>query len=630
MNKITLLIVEDEAITAIDIKARLEELGYNIAGAVFSADEAISYAAEMHPNLILMDIVLKGDRTGIEAARYITDQFNIPIIYLTAYNDEQTFNQAKLSLPYGYLTKPFEIRDLQIAIELALYRHQMEFKLASIEQHYKLLMENATCGILVHTPTGIILDVNKEAQGIFNHKRKDIINQDFRNFIIDTEREYLDIQLEKLLIEKKIPSNVYHIKQDQGKIRTIEYSAVYVNNPKQDNFLAILNDVTEKNILQEQIILSDKLSSIGTLAANIVHEINNPLMWILSNLETLKTHYLQTDIAEERVALLNETIEGTQRIKSITSELKKFIRQDNFELKLIDLNAIITSVIQMAGAEFKARAQVQIHLDKNLPPLLSNENKLQQVFINLLLNASHAFSEDEPERNWICISTKLVNNQFIIEFTDNGSGIAPKVLDKIFEPFFTTKNLGTGLGLSISKDLIHALGGEIKVESELGKGTTFLVYLPLLLKPQPTNSTQKSQNGTSKSELKKTLRILIVDDEPIMLKSLSRILDKMYDVTVALGGRKAIDILNNKNGDFAIILSDLNMDGVNGADLYRYISQKYPGLEEKVIFISGGVYGTSIREFMSSIDNIYLEKPFDQVKLLSAIEQIIQVEEFVE
>jgi CheY-like chemotaxis protein len=204
MSTIQILVVEDEEITAMDIRSRLEELGYTICASTNSAEEAISLAQTSKPDLVLMDMVLKGEMDGVMAAETISVKEHIPVVFLTAFNDNETFNRAKLSSPYGYITKPFETRDLYIAIELALFKHGSEKKISEANKRYRSVMENALCGIFLHDINGVIFDVNNQMEKIFATSKDKIIGSHFQEFQPKTELEYYSAQMQKLLIEKSI------------------------------------------------------------------------------------------------------------------------------------------------------------------------------------------------------------------------------------------------------------------------------------------------------------------------------------------------------------------------------------------------------------------------------------------
>ncbi len=285
---VNILVVEDEAITAMDIKSRLEELGYTVPAIANSGEEAISLAEKFKPDVVLMDIVLKGIMDGTAAAKHISSHYHIPIIFLTSYSDVDTFSRAILSAPYGYVTKPFETKDLRIAIEVARFKRSTELKIASAERRYHTVMERATCGIFIMNQDGIVSDLNKQAELIFGCSRENIIGKNFKNFIPPTEQDYADVQIQKLLIEKTIEPSERHILQPNGNLYDVEFSAVYIENDQEKFIFSILTDTTERNRLRAQTLLADKLATVGTLAAGNIHEINNPMTWILSNLNYFK------------------------------------------------------------------------------------------------------------------------------------------------------------------------------------------------------------------------------------------------------------------------------------------------------------------------------------------------------
>jgi len=623
MEETRILVVEDEAITAMDIKNRLEQMKYNVVGTAFSGIDAITKAKELKPNLILMDVVLKGPMDGTEAAQIISRELHVPIIYLTAYSDSDTFNRAKLCIPYGYITKPFEARDLRVAIEMAVYRREMENKLALAEKRNQVLMENASCGFFVHNLDGIVFDINKVGESIFGAEKTNIINRDFRRFVIPQEQEYASVQLSKLAVEKRIGPNVGHILQPSGDVREVEFSSVCVNLNDDNIILSIVNDITERTKIHNQTFLADKLASVGILAVGIIHEINNPLNCIKSNLEFIKDKINKlpiNDITNQKIIyeineIVNESIDGSNQINKIIRYLKGFARSDDKNLVPIDIHREITLAIKIAKPQLVDHVKVETDFDKNIPLLITENNKLQQVFLNLIINAVQAFQTNNQQTNIIQIKTALVKNKIQILVRDNGVGIAEKNIKKIFDPFYTTKPVGTGtgLGLSICYDIIHAMGGVISVKSKISIGTTFTISLPLNIKAKSIATNEIISTPTSR------LKILIVDDMSILLKSLKRLLRDDHDITDALGGRKALTILEEKGEQFDLIISDINMQDVNGIDLYNYIAKKYPKLQDRIIFISGGSLLTGSEEFFSTIKNPRLNKPFTREELFQTI-----------
>jgi len=631
MDKTSILVVEDEAITAMDIQMRLEKLGYKVPAIIDSGEEAILMADKLRPDLILMDIVLKGKMDGTIAAQRISSSYHIPIVFLTAYSDDDTFNRAILSSPYGYLTKPFEPRYLRISVELALFKHNAESKIYSAEQRYRSIMENATCGIFIIDQSGIISELNLEAEKIFGGQHNQMIGTDFKNFVLPSDQAYVDVQMKKMPIKKIIGPYEGRIQRPDGNIRDVEFSAVHVANNEEKFIFAIINDITERNKLQSQKILADKLATVGTLTAGIIHEINNPMTFILSNLNYINEHLktIKSDNIEQNklISTLNDRIiestDGAEKIREIVHNFKGFARVDQGELTWTNIHDVLNDAINMASSQFKNHASFEKNFAADLPLLLLSSSKLHQVFINMLINAGQSMDGDDLHKNIIRVKTYVENDQVCIEINDTGKGISPETIVKIFDPFFTTKpvGIGTGLGLSICYEIIHAIGGQIQVKSELGKGTTFSIYLPINLiterrRRRPTITDTKEITGK---------RILIVDDEPALLNLLERILGNDNQITKAQGGRAAFNLLAKDSEQFDVIVSDLNMPDINGVELFQYITVNNPKLARHMIFSTGGSYTASMTEFLSSMKNPCLEKPFTREQLFQAINTVLDV-----
>lgn len=619
-----ILVVEDDAITAMDIKSRLEKLHYIVVATASSGEEALACVEKLQPNLIVMDIVLKGDRDGIESAEAISESYGIPIIFLTAYRDDESkFNRAKLMIPYGYITKPFETRDLHVAIQLALVRKEMEDKLALKEKRYQLLMNNASCGLFIFDGAGIISDINKQGATIFGRDKRHIINNDFREYLPASEREYATLQIEKLSIEKHIGPSSGHILQPSGAIRDVEFSSVCVETQSDTLYLSVIDDITEKHQILERSLLAHKMSTIGTLTLGIIHEINNPLIWLLSNLqfikEKIKTFPAQDIKSHQLMASFSqytdESIEGAQKIAQIIHDLKGFSHVEDKKIIPVDIVEALNSAIHIVEHEIKQTMKLKKEFCVDMPLLLLSTNRLQQVFMNLIVNAAQSFTNPDSPKNLLIIKTIIEKNNLRIDFTDNGSGIKPENMERLFLPFFTTKpkGIGVGLGLSISYTIIIAMGGEISVHSIINKGTTFSVTLPLSMKASIDSDIKRI------AKPKTQLKILIVDDLPNILNSLRRLLEDEQIVTVALGGRAALKILEDRGMSFDLIITDINMPDISGIDLYRYINKKHPKLGSQIIFLTGSILSEKINDFLGSINNPHLEKPFTPQALTTAI-----------
>jgi signal transduction histidine kinase len=274
----------------------------------------------------------------------------------------------------------------------------------------------------------------------------------------------------------------YHITGINGEKKYILVKG-YQNKDKHGKVIdvfGISSDITEFTKISNRLHLNDKLSMVGTLAAGIAHEINNPIAWIRGNLAYIKKNISRMDSIKLE-ELMDETIEGVDRIIDIVSELKGFSRNNNNELSMTDLHSIIDSALKIASSQIKSHVNLKKNYADNLPLVNVNPGKMQQVFLNLILNAIQSMNNVNMQNNILRITTTHNANQIRIDISDTGSGITPENISKIFDPFFTTKekDSGTGIGLSISHEIIKNHGGEIAVKSTVGQGTTFSVFLPI-------------------------------------------------------------------------------------------------------------------------------------------------------
>ncbi len=500
-------------------------------------------------------------------------------------------------------------------------------QLHNSEKHYKTIMQQASCGILILDLEGNILEINTVGAAIFGRNNDQLIGKNLKEFVVSEEHDKL-YQEFKHVKENKILTEG-HIQRLDGSRRELDVSATFMDVGGKKLVVSIINDITEKNKLKIQSLLNDKLTTVGTLAAGVVHEINNPIAWIMANISsltsTMKTIKLSAKDASQQEAIdkfneiLEETAQGAERIRDIVSNLKSFAREGDKKDSEIHLNDILNAAINMSFPQYKYKATLEKNFSPDIPVFLANSGKLHQVFLNLIVNAGQAIPEGKIAKNKISIRT-ILEGQFVkVDITDTGAGIPSDILPQIFNPFFTTKSAGggTGLGLYICQDIIQNLGGKITVKSVPGKGTTFSVYLPI-----SKNVSQEKQPMKADSMVyTKNKKILIIDDEPSLLKSMARLLEDYHQITTANGGQAALDLIVKDNGKFDVIISDLSMPDVAGPDIYKYISEKYPELKEKIIFITGGAFTPKLQEFLDSIPNLCLEKPFMRDDLLKAIDK---------
>ena len=624
----SVLIVEDEQIVALDLQQTLQGLGYEALAIAATAEEAILRASERRPDLVLIDIRIKGKRDGIETAAVLRDRFSIPIVFLTAHADPGTVERAKLVEPSGYLVKPVSVAELRSVIELALHKHEIEARLRERERWFATTLRSIGDAILSVDLGGRITFMNPAAEALTGTDARSALGEPVQSVLqrIDrsaaAEAPVLTALREGHLVEPHEGSLRNLV---TGVSRTISDSATPVLLDGQVlGAVMVFRDVTEQKKLQKRLELTDRLASLGTMAAGVAHEINNPLAVVLAN-----AMFLAEDLSElgrsnpgdaKRLESMATTIadlrSAADRIGQIASDLRAFslpaVKTEQTEQT--DIRRCIEWAIRATAHEFRHRATLTTDIAA-LPPVDVDEMRLGQVLINLLINAAHAIPPGAADRNQVTVAARTdAGGRAVIEVRDTGGGISSTVIEHIFEPFFTTKpaGQGSGLGLSICHGLIVAMGGEIQVESEPGKDTVFRVFLPIarqraLSTASPLAQTPPAVRG----------RVLVIDDEEMILRVLTRILHEQ-EVQCTASAREALSWLD-AGQEFDLILSDLMMPTMTGMQFYEHLLERHAELAPRVVFMTGGVITPNASAFLQSVSNQRLEKPFDCASLVKMV-----------
>lgn len=378
----------------------------------------------------------------------------------------------------------------------------------------------------------------------------------------------------------------------------LEVVAVELEGEGSDLLMA--RDVTQRRRLVAQVMEMDRLISVGTLAAAVGHEINNPLAYVTLNLEEL-----QREVGDPRLAeLARVALEGAARIKDTVSVLHFFSRPHTSE-GTIWLDEVIRSAVAIAGNEIRHRALLDLNLEPKIP-LWGNETRLAQVFVNLLTNAAEAIPEGNQSENCIYVSCRRVGDRALFEVNDTGAGIAPERMAQIFDAFYTSgPESGLSLGLGISRETIRSMGGELTVSSTLREGTTLKGELPVV---EPEAREQPAAD-TERPPPRRRPRILVVDDEPMVLHSICRRLRADAEVEGVGSMAESLEALDEK--PFDLILTDMMMPNGSGIDLYQELLEREPKLAARMVFMSGGVFTEEARAFKERTSNPFVDKPLD-------------------
>ena len=415
----------------------------------------------------------------------------------------------------------------------------------------------------------------------------------------------------------------YRLVRHSGEVRAISgrNRTVGAVTGRPERLLGTSQDITDRTAMEARLLVTDRMASLGTLAAGLAHEINNPLAYALGNvdlaLESLAALATRVDdlpvpgairdaLAAEVVNqrdLLRIVVEGGARVRTIVRDMKVFARGETHQDGHIDLRAVVESAATLASNEIRHRSRLRIAHGPT-PPVRGSQSRLGQVVLNLLVNAAQAILEGRPDDNEIRVGTFTdERGRAVLEVSDTGGGIAPEHLGRIFDPFFTTKPVGTGsgLGLSICHGIVQSLGGEIAVDSEPGRGTRVRVSLP------PSEHVATSSPVPPPPPTRG--RVLVIDDEPQVVAFSLRALTGRCEVVGLTDAREALARIT-EGEEFDLILCDLMMPRMSGIDLYERVLADMPEVAGRFVFMTGGAFTPRAQEFLEGQGRQRLDKPF--------------------
>jgi signal transduction histidine kinase len=375
---------------------------------------------------------------------------------------------------------------------------------------------------------------------------------------------------------------------------------------------ALADRIEELRRTQAQLIVSDRRSSVGTLAAGVAHEINNPLTFVVANVDFLAEN-MPAGVSADVKSALAEAKEGARRVQHIVRSLKTFSRTgERDERVALDLVGPLDAALHMASSEIRQRARLVREL-RPVPCVLGSEVQLGQVFLNLLVNAAQAIAPGAVGNNQVRVSSWTDDDgSAVVEVSDTGCGMSEETRARLFVPFFTTKAVGagTGLGLSIAQGIVHAHGGKITVESEPGRGTSFRVILPAARGKKP--SSHPRLLALVQPPVRRG-QILVIDDEPMVCRTVHRLLPQ-HEVVMTVDVLEALALLR-AGRRFDLILCDLMMPVMTGAEFEDEARRIDPAQAERTWFITGGAFTDAARAFLLANEQRTLEKPLTKPKL---------------
>ncbi len=631
MTAVRILVVEDEAIVALDLRKRLTNLGYEIVDVTALGEQAVAIARLHRPDLTLMDIRLRGEMDGITAADIIRTELGLPVVYLTAHADDATVDRARVTEPFGYILKPFDERELRTAIEMAVYKHETERKLRESERRYATTLASIGDGVIATDRNGAVTFLNPvaekltgwssvEAQGIPLAQVFDICDEETR---LPVSNPVARVLADGVVVG--LANHTILVNREGSEIPIDDCaSPIFDGRGELTGAVLVFRDVTHARQIEQHMRHAQKMEAVGQLAGGIAHDFNNMLTVILNYSEMLVD---SAGPGHPWSHFFSEIHRAGKRSADLTSHLLAFCRKQLVEPQDIDLNEAVRRAEQMLRRLIGENIELSVGLSPNLGFVRMDAGQIERILVNLAVNARDAI----PDQGRLRIETSNVmisSTQFptladgtyrCLLISDNGHGIPAAYQHRIFEPFFTTKNLGegTGLGLATVYGIVKQCGGHIAFETEIGSGTTFRIYLP----PAPGASNAEKSLATMNLP-KGNETVLLVEDED-SVRAVSRHILTLcgYTVLEAENGAKAIQIAESDAARIDIIVTDVVMPVMSARMMLQGLRKIMPNM--KVLFVSG--YGdenlaSEVAEFSKSM---FLQKPFNGTELSKAVRWVL-------
>ena len=627
MEAARILIVEDDQVVVKGLEAYLTDLGHEVVGVATRGEEAVRKTRETNPDLVMMDIVLKGQMDGIEAAAEIRSQFAAPVVYLTAYTDTGILDRAKLTEPYGYLVKPITESELRSTIEMALHKAVMDERLRESEDRYRTLVKESFDGIFVQRDAKIAF-ANSRLYQMLGYEEGELEGMD--HWLI-YHPDYQDITRSRAQArmrgEAAPPQYEVKLQRKDGTSFDGEVNPKVINFQEEPGIQVWVRDITDRKKAEGLLVQAEKYKAVSDLASGVAHNFNNLLQIVLGNASLAQINLESGDLSTIKHNL-KEITESSRFGAEVVRRLHSYAKGGTYkkvgEPEVFNLSDVVKQALEMTMVWWKTDPEkrgVHVSLNKDLEDdclVKGDRNQLFEVLVNLIKNAAEAVSEGGD----IVVASSIQDDQVVIKVQDTGIGIPEKDINRIFTPFFTTKfEAGTGLGLATSRKIVDAHGGHVLVDSPEGEGATVTVSLPL------AEEVLESVGVGEEPAVVKPLTVLAIDDMEGTVTMLKSGLRTCHHVVFgALTGEEGLAIFKENPVD--LVICDLGMPEMNGWQIGKAMKDfcEEKGVS-KVPFIIltgwGDQSGLEEKIAESGVDAV-VEKPVDMKRLMEVIREVVE------
>ncbi len=646
-EKLHIYIVEDEKIVALDISNHLRAIGHHVLGISASGEDCLEVLKTVKPDLILMDINLAGKMTGIETAARINAVMNIPIVFLTAYTDDNTLKEIKRTGYYGYVTKPFKEIELKTEIEFAIDRFNKLLKLKQdhdasrttlreTEEFFRQVVNNVSDIIYRIDLRGYFTYLNPSAINQTGYSKMELLTMKYTS-LIRSDYKHKAYMFFKNIYQQNVENSYFEfplITKKGDEIWIGQKIHLLKSNNRTVGFQVIARDITNEKAFKEQLIIAKKNAENTALLksqflANMSHEIRTPLNGIVGLIHLLE----KTELSLKQRTYVNAIMTSSNQLLGVISDVLDLSKIEAGKMEIVsnefDLHELIQAVVSIFELRTSEKGiELNFTVDKDVPQhIIGDSIRLNQILYNLLSNAVK-FTEHGSvnlEASVLFESDDEVKLEFKVK--DSGIGMTEEFGERVFETFTqaegetTRKYGGSGLGLAIVKKLVEIQNGAIEVQTKEGEGSQFIFSIPY---KKLKKRVEVAPAPVKEFDMLKGIKILLVEDNPInQLVTKDLLEDVGVQVEVAGNGQIAIDLLQEHKYD--VILMDMQMPVKDG---YQAIEEIRASEDEvlsnvPIIALTANAIDTEIKKCYSSGANDYLSKPFKPDSLFLKIQHLL-------
>jgi len=613
-----ILIVEDESLIAADLELRIARLGYPAPVIAHSAEEALAYARSTRFDLVLMDVRLKGDMDGVAAAAALQSELRTPVVYVTAYADEETVERAKFTEPLGYLSKPVSDRDLRIVIQTAIQRATMERRLLTGAAWLATTLRSVGDGIVATDSDGQVAFLNPAAERLTGWPDGEARGHD----LMDVLRLYDEVTGQPArnpvfeLAERE--TRTYTLVSRLGAGTAVEMECF--ENRAADEVLGsviTVRDIARRREIEAQLLQSQRMDAIANMAGGLAHDFNNQLMVILGYTEEL-IGCLSGEAREQVV----EIRQAASLAAATTTQLLALSRHGGVGFEVLKIDDVVRDVRPLLAQTLGGNVTVTAQFAFPMGYLRGDRTQLRQMFLNLARCAGGvkpAGAEMRIETSTVeiaagdALARQYRPGSFVkMMVSDNGDGMDPAALARIFEPRFdpAKEPFGSSLGLSLVHGIVTESGGFIAAQSAAGKGTRFEILWPSV----------GAFHGTGSAGAPS---VLLVEDEDGVRRLMHRLLEREgYQLLSARNAEDAEEIARVYPNEIDLLITDVVMPGITGPQLAERLRPSHPSMN--VLFVSGYRHDALDQKGLLDPGAQILAKPFSSTPFLRQVRLLLK------